>query len=329
MKKYTHLSLGQRYKIEALLATPTPISKREIAQIIGVHVSTVYREIKRNSIQKSKGPNQYKAGAAHNFSKRRAYKPWNQKTKNSDIRRRIFWLLKHGWSPEQIAETCKKRKVPMLSTEAIYQVIYMERKKGNDLTGYLRRGHRRRRKRRLDKQPRVIIKNKVSIHERPKIIDKQKRVGDFEIDLVQCKKGYLLTITERKTLYNIIEKLPNKKSIIVQEAIIKALKSYKGKIYSITSDNGTEFANHEAIAKRMNLQWYFADPYKSQQRGCNENQNGLIREYFKRETNLNSLTREHIKSIQQKINARPRKKNDFISPSKAVTLAHQIKMSHL
>lgn len=322
MKKYTHLSLAQRYKIEALLKTDLP--KREIAKIVGVHVSTIYREIKRNSIQKANIPDKYKADSAQKFSRARAYKPWSHKTKNKDIKRRILWLLNCGWSPEQIAGTCKRRGIEMLSTEGVYLYIYQERKKGNDLTKYLRRRHRRRRKRSLDKQPRVIIKNKVSIHDRPEIINEQKRIGDFETDLVQCKNGYLVTLTERKTLFNIIEKIPDKKACTVKKALLKALKPYKGKVYSITSDNGTEFARHETVAEQIGLNWYFADPYKSQQRGCNENQNGIIREYFKIDTDLDLFTNMDIKNIQQKLNARPRKKNDFLSPTKSLSLNNYV-----
>ena len=322
MTKYTHLSQEQRYQIEALLKTG--ISKRQIAKIVGVHFSTIYRELKRNSIQKIASPDKYKAKVAHDFSRKRTYKPWEQKSKNKDIRRRMFWLLSRNWSPEQISETCKRRGLEMLSTEGIYLWIYQERKLGNDLTKHLRRHHRKRRKRRLDKQPRIIIKNKVSIHDRPKIIDEQGRIGDFETDLMQCKNGYLVTITERKTLFNIIEKIPNKEAASVQKAIVKALEPYKGQVHSITSDNGTEFAYHQIIAEKIETEWYFADPYKSQQRGCNENQNGLFRQYFKRDTNLDLLTDKEIKNIQLKLNARPRKKINFLSPIKYLSLNNYV-----
>src|SRR5690554_838163 len=218
MTKYTHLSLEQRYQIEALLQTG--ISRTKIAEIIGVHRSTVYRELKRNSIQKISIPDKYKAQVADSFYKNRAYKPWNLKRKKPPIIRRIVWLLKSGWSPEQIAETCKMRGLEMLSTEGIYLYIYQEKKEGNDLTQYLACRHRTRRKRKLDRQPRTIIRNKKSIHQRPEIIDEEKRIGDFEVDLMKCKNGYLVTLTERKTLFNLIEKISTKDAFSVQEAIV-------------------------------------------------------------------------------------------------------------
>ena len=89
---------------------------------------------------------------------------------------------------------------------------------------------------------------------------------------------------------------------------------------TITSDNGTEFAYHQEITRQIGIPWYFADPYKSQQRGCNENQNGLIRQFFKRDTDLNSTTDLEIKLVQNMLNRRPRKKNQFVSPNKLLRL---------
>lgn len=229
----------------------------------------------------------------------------------SAVIRRVKWLLNLDWSPEQIVSTCKKRGIDMMSIEAIYLWIYKHRKTGKDYTNNLRRHHRKQRKRKLSKQPRVIIKEKISIHDREEVIDKQERIGDWEADLVKAKNGYIVNITERKSLFNLIELVKTKDAISVQEAIIKALLPYKDKIFSITSDNGTEFANHQKTAKALEIDWYFADPYKSQQRGCNENQNGLIRQYIKRDTDLDLITKEDLKKIQERLNSRPRKKINF------------------
>ena len=205
----------------------------------------------------------------------------------------------------------------MLSTEAIYQWIYDQKQRHKaDYTPLLRRSHRKRRKRRLDKQPRTIIKDKVSIHQRPEEVNTQQRSGDMETDLVQCKGGYLLTITDRKTLFNLIAKLPNKEAATVAAALIIALTPFKEKIHTITSDNGTEFARHKEVAEALNLDWFFADPYSSQQRGCNENQNGLFRQYFTRNTDLSQCNNDYIFKIQNKLNHRPRKKLDYQLPIK-------------
>ena len=311
MKSYAQLTQEQRYQIEALLQAGTP--KTTIAAIVGIDRSTVYREVNRNNTNTAKQP-VYKADLAQFFATKRAYVPKPSASADKAIIRRIRWLITRHWSPEQIAGTCRKRGIEMLSVESIYLWIYDQKKKSVDYAKHLRRHHRKRRKRKLVKQPRVIIKNKVSIHDRPKIVAEQGRTGDFETDLVKCQNGYLVTITERKTLYNFIEKIPNKEAASVQNAIIKALQPYKEIVKTITSDNGTEFANHQKIAQELQCQWFFADPYKSQQRGANENQNGLIRQFFTRKTDLNTIEENEIKIVQNKLNARPRKKANFESP---------------
>lgn len=207
------------------------------------------------------------------------------------------------------------QKLPMLSAEAIYLWLYKQKSKGiKDFTPYLRRHHRKRRKRKLNNQPRTIIKDKISIHQRPAVVTKQKRCGDLETDLVKCTNGYLLTITDRKTLFNFITKLPDKKAATVKEALINTLLPFKDKLFTITSDNGTEFAYHKQIAEHLKINWYFADTYCSQQRGCNENQNGLIRQYFNRKTDLQKHNCQYIQKIQNKLNYRPRKKLNYKAP---------------
>ena len=316
--KYFQLNLEQRYQIQANYEAG--ISATKIAKKLGVHRSTIYRELKRNSNIGAKPPNKYKAQNAQIFAEHRCHRPKVLYTDTSAVIRRVKWLLNLDWSPEQIVKTCKNRGIKMMSIEAIYLWIYTHRKTGKDYTTNLRRHHRKRRKRKLSKQPRVIIKDRISIHQRAEVINKQERIGDWEADLVKAQNGYLVNITERKSLFNIIEIVQTKDAISVQEAIIKALLPYKNKIFSITSDNGTEFANHQKIAQALNIDWYFADPYKSQQRGCNENQNGLIRQYIQRDTDLNLISENDLKKIQKKLNNRPRKKINFLSPKKYLFL---------
>ena len=316
--KFTHLSQGQRYQIEALKAAGH--SQKYIADFLLVNKSTISRELSRNSTQTAKSPDKYKAIQANRFAEKRAFKPGRPKSADRDVERRISWLLKCDWSPEQIASSCAIRGLKMLSTEGIYLWIYNQSRTPIDYTSYLRRHHRKRRKRKLKNQPRTIIKNRVSIDDRPPEVSEQLRFGDVETDLVKCQNGYLLTITERKSLYNLIVKLPNKEAITIQTAMITALFPIKNSVKTITSDNGTEFAYHQKISEVLDVPWFFADPYCSQQRGCNENQNGLIRQYFKRNTDLNLISQNHVTKVQNKLNNRPRKKNNYVSPTKLLNL---------
>jgi IS30 family transposase len=316
--KFIHLSQDQRYQIEALNSAGH--KQAYIAVFLSVHRSTISRELGRNSTQTVKQPGKYKAAQAQHFAEKRAFRPSKWKSADKDVERRLIWLLKQDWSPEQIALVCARRDLQMLSTEGIYLWIYAQKRSPVDYTGYLRRHHRKRRKRKLKNQPRSIIKNRVSIHDRPPEVAEQQRFGDVETDLVKCQNGYLLTITERKSLYNFIVKLPNKEALTIQMAMIATLFPFKQSIKTITSDNGTEFALHRVISEALGVPWYFADPYCSQQRGCNENQNGLIRQYFKRDTDLNEICENTISQVQKKLNNRPRKKNQFVSPVKLLNL---------
>ena len=289
------------------------VSKDIIASQLGVDRSSIYREITRNAKQQCKGSS-YKADFAQHLSLKRKQLRSRYKKRDYAIERRIIWLLKHHWSPEQISMVCDQRNIPMLSIEAIYLWIYDQKRKGIDYTHLLRRHHRKRRKRKLDKQPRSIIKNKVSIDDRPDVVNDQQRVGDMEADLVKCTNGYLLTITDRKSLFNYIRKIPDKTSASVHDAMIAALQPLKPNIKTITTDNGTEFALHQQIAKELNIDWFFAYPYSSWQRGCNENQNGLIRQYASRKTDLEQVSNQTIEQWQKQLNYRPRKKLNFQKP---------------
>jgi IS30 family transposase len=202
----------------------------------------------------------------------------------------------------------------MVSHERIYLWIYQQKRKGVDYCGYLRKGHRSRRKRKNKQTSRQIIKDKTSIEDRPEVVKKQKRVGDIEVDLVQCRKGYLLTATDRKTLFNWVGKVADKSARTVQEKLIKLLKPYKTHLKTVTSDNGLEFASHHKISKELQVDWYFAHPYCAHERGCNENQNGLLRQYAPRSTDLSKISKTTVKNWQKTLNARPRKKLNFEPP---------------
>jgi len=305
------ITLNQRYQIAALLEVATGVAR--IAEMLGYHPSTIYRELNRNSIYSPRG-DVYDPDFADKLCRLRHRLKEKSKRLTTRVCRRIQWLIKHKWSPEQIVSVCRARRLEMISIEGIYQYLYALKKSGLDLCIHLRRKHRKRRKRAHNKHPRELIKDKVNIAKRPKAANKASRTGHMEVDLMKCKNGYLLTMTDRKSTYNIIIKLPNKSSEAVLKALKKIAKKYAWIIKTITSDNGLEFVKHKQAAKCLKAKWFFADPYQSQQRGCNENQNGLIRQYFKRDTDLNQITDEQIMQVQKALNHRPRKKLNFKKP---------------
>ena len=161
------------------------------------------------------------------------------------------------------------------------------------------------------------IANRVSINQRPEVVDEKDRFGDLEMDTIigAHQQGAILTLTERMTNFIFIERLDlGKNAEGLKKQIIDLLLPYKDFIHTITTDNGAEFAEYLAIKKKIKAEIYFAHPYCSWEKGAIEHANKLIRQYVKKESNLNDYTQKQLTGYQYKINNRPRKKLDFESP---------------
>jgi len=163
-----------------------------------------------------------------------------------------------------------------------------------------------------------IIKNKVSIEDRPDIINNRMQFGDWEIDTIVGKnnKGAIVTIVERKTGFILIRKLVGKNAKELAKALVLLMLPFKLLVRSITADNGTEFAEHEYISEKLEADFYFAHPYSSWERGLSEYSNRLIRQYIPKKTDFNNVNHQYINEIQMKLNRRPRKKLKFKTPGK-------------
>ena len=161
------------------------------------------------------------------------------------------------------------------------------------------------------------IKNRVSISERPSIVDDKKRIGDWEIDLVIGKShsGALVTIVERATSFSVFKRIDSKAADIVTAATIALLNPYKDAVLTITADNGKEFAYHEQVAAALEASVYFADPYSSWQRGLNENTNGLLRQWWPKSTDFKQVSQYQIANVLVELNNRPRKRLNYQTPS--------------
>ena len=311
--QYRQLSSEERYVIEILLQEGESIT--QISRILKRNKSTISREIRRN---KPSNAALYLGNAAELLSRIRSRKANSRAWRmTSEMQSKIIHYLKEEWSPEQIKGRMDKEGTPMVSIETIYSFVYSY--KDEDLSQYLRQKKRKRQKRSNKKARRGIIKNRVSIDERPEIVDLKSRFGDFEADTIVGKghKSYLLTITERMSNYNLIAYLPNKDSTNLAKKMEELLEPFKGLVKTITVDNGKEFAGHEKISNKI-AQVYFAHPYSSYERGCNENQNGLIRQYVSKGSCFRKLTSREIQNIQETLNNRPRKKLNFETPQEFV-----------
>ena len=309
MKKYKQLTQEQRYQILAF--RKAGFSMSIMASEIKIDKSTISREISRNSGYRGYRPNQ-----AHDKAIGRRKLAYKRCKMTVSMLSFIISKLKEGWSPEQISGYLKRHNKDPISHERIYQYVRLDTSKGGYLYKYLRRSSKKRKKRygSIDRHGQII--NKVSIDERPAIVDKKTRIGDWEIDTIigKNRQGVLVSIVERKSKITLIRKVVNKSAEVVTNAIVEELMAYRVFVHTITVDNGKEFAYHDKISKELDVKVYFAHPYCSCERGLNENTNGLIRQYFPKKTSFENITDNDIKSVVKKLNSRPRKTLGFATP---------------
>ena len=309
--KYKQLTLTKRYHILTLIKEG--LKQKDIALEIGVHPSTICRELKK---YKSKHKIDYSPEEAHIQTKlNHIQKPKRNaitKQKEKYIRRK----LKEDWSPVQLIGKMKSDTQLSISHETIYKFIYRNKANGGKLFKHLRHKNKRYHKRSNTYQKRGIIIDRIPIDKRPKVVDKKSRVGDWEIDTVIGKnhKGVLVTIVDRKSKFVLIKKVQSKHADVVTKATIELLQPLKSLTHTITADNGKEFAYHKQIASALDTDVYFCDPYSSWQRGLNEHTNGLIRQYIPKKSEFDNISKAEIVTIQNKLNHRPRKSLGFKTP---------------
>jgi transposase, IS30 family len=314
---YKQLDYLTRCKIYGLWRAG--LNQTEIANEIKVHKSTISRELKRNItfVRTKLGSWQYKPDYAQGYAEnRRKEKPKRIKF-TKDVEQFVCEKLKENWSPEQISGYAKKHTLFSISHERIYQFILLDKKKGGSLYKHLRHQHKKYRKRYGSPNRKGPIKNRIMIDDRPKIVDEKKRLGDWEIDTIIGKEHQkaIVTLVERVSKKTLIGQVGTKKADFVTGQIIRLLSEIKPYVLTITADNGSEFAHHEAVAAALETNIYFAHPYHSWERGLNENTNGLIRQYIPKGKDFDELTDADIIAIQDKLNNRPRKSLGFATPN--------------
>lgn len=308
----THITKEQRYTIERLLTKR--MTQKEIGLIINKDKSVISREIHRNKDLRS---GEYRADLAQRkYETRQQEKPKHIRF-NPAIQAAVEGFIQDEYSPDQARATCLKIGFSAVSTERIYQHIWKDKKQGGTLYTFLRRKGRKYRKRGAAKDSRGIIKHRIDIDLRPDIVEKKERFGDLEIDTIIGKnhKGAIVTINDRASGYLWMGKVKQRTAKNVANVAKALLLEDKVFIKTITADNGKEFANHQDIAKYLDLDFYFAKPYHSWQRGANENLNGLIRQYIPKKTDFETVDYAFVKHVQNKLNDRPRKRLNYESPS--------------
>jgi len=306
---YSQLTEGERNQIYAL--KQAKVSHRMIGAILGRDISTIGREIGRNRGQRGYRPKQAQRKAQERRQTPRSFKM------TPEVVSYIEMKICHEHSPEQISCTMGESVGVRVSHERIYQHIWQDKKQGGDLYRNLRiAGVKKRRKRYGKKDWRGKIPNRVDIDQRPAIVEKKTRIGDWEADLVSGvhHRGFLVTLVERTSKYTLIGQVKQKTAADVTAEIVRLLAPSKERVQTITYDNGREFSEHELVNEGLDCQSYFAKPYHSWERGLNENTNGLIRQYFPKGMDLREVSREDITSVMERLNHRPRKTLAFKTP---------------
>jgi IS30 family transposase len=309
MKKYTQLTEVQRYQIEALKKVKK--EQKEIAAVVGVSASTISRELRRN-----RGLRGYRSQQAHTKATTRRKEATKAIKMTAEVLGLIETKLRLDWSPDQVSGWLDLEKRITLSHERIYQHIWADKLQGGDLYKHLRQSKKKRKKKYGSKDKRGQIRNRISIEERPEIVEQKVRIGDWEIDTVIGKnhQGALVTIVDRKSKYTLIKKVDSKHAEVVTRATITLLKPYLDKTLTITADNGKEFAGHERMSQQLGSTVYFAHPYSSWERGLNENTNGLIRQYFTKGSSFENISDKQVEEVMKKLNHRPRKTLNYKTP---------------
>ncbi len=321
-----HLTRSQRDQLQVLIQTDT--KQEEIAALIGCSQSTISRELKR-----SRPPirDRYAANTAQTKAEYRRTQSYNQRKRWHDdpqVLRYVIGELRTGKSPDAIAGRMKRmspwHREHAVSHESIYSYIWKMKEGGGVLHLHLPRKGKRPKFYGLQGASASQIPGRKDISERPKIVDRKERCGDWESDLVVSPRhgrGAVATFAERYSKYF--------QAVLVKDRTADEMVRAATEVFSVlpeelrrtmTHDNGSEICKHGEITKILKIDVYCARPYAAWQRGLNEQTNGLLRRYFPKGTDFSRITPEELAQAVEKINNCPRRSLNYLT-SKEVFLS--------
>ena len=309
MKGYSQLTQEQRYQIYAFKKAGW--TQQEIALELGVHPSTVCRELRRNT-----GGRAYRPRQAHAWAVARQQQRARRPRISPDSWAIVAQRLCDEWSPQQISLRLRAEFCVQVSHESIYQHVYADKRKGGTLHRSLRCQKKRRKRYGSGRQRRGQIAGRRCISERPVSVEQRLSIGDWEADTIvgQGHQQAIVSLVERHSRFTLLRKVERATAEAVKAAMVTLLKPHAAKVRSITADNGKEFAGHQEIAHSLQGDFYFAHPYSSWERGTNENTNGLVRQYFPKKSEFNDVTFEHLRAVVDKLNHRRGKVLGYRTP---------------
>lgn len=318
------LNLYDRQKLQYWLRTKQ--SLREIAKIVRKDHSVLSREILRNGGDRKK----YRADLAQALAdKRRHQRRRGKLDTHPELKEFVISHLKSDWSPEEIAGYLREvsnteTKGVMISHESIYEYVYAKAPKYEKLFLALPQRRPKRRKWGGRKHRKMPVPERISIKERPALVNERIRYGDWESDNLEFKrvmtKGAVSVQCERKSGLVRIHKVAGKKSPVdTVDALTKTIESVPNALMkTMTFDNGIENYRHTELKELFGLDTYFCRPFAPWQKGSVENVNKLLRRYLPRDTDLDSLTDHDLYMIQEKLNNRPRKRLNYQTPNQII-----------
>lgn len=311
---YHQLTQDERYSIARMRARGH--SQREIAHSLGRSPSTISRELWRNQ---SVHDGFYRPSKAQSKAMARRSRTRKKSQFRPQEWAKILAQLRRFWSPKQIQGRRERLRRKPISHETIYRYVRRDRLRGGDLWRSMRHMSKIGRKHRGSPATRGILEGKRHISERPAEVELREELGHFEGDTVMGPDGRycILTLVERVTGYTAIKKLSARNAEQAASALARMLIGLKGRIKTITLDNGTEFHGYKSVEDQFGVKFYFATPYHSWERGTNENTNGLIRQYLPKGMSLKELTQAQCNWIANELNNRPRERLAFRTPAEA------------
>ena len=313
MVSYTHFTQEERVILSAL--SRRGLTQTEIARELRRDQSSVSRELRRCYLGRS-----YHAGEARRIaSKKRARAKQQSRRIENDLWLKTYIIkrLKMYWSPEQIAGRVRVDYGVVICHETIYQYIYNSNPNLRQYLRFKKGKYRRRYGTRIRIQQREEAK-KTRIDQRPGIIERRERLGDWEGDTIMGTRGTgsLITYVDRKSGYALVDCVIRATAEAIKKKTTERFRRLpRQKRHTITYDNGTEFSEYELISRETKMDVYFAYPYHSWERGTNENTNGLIRQFFPKRSSFKNITKRDTKQVEQLLNTRPRKRLAYLTPT--------------
>ena len=315
---YAHLTQKERFFIYHMRMAGWSAAK--MGRALNRHRSTIGREVRRNVTPWGHYLDDHAERKAKARRKAVVVRP---RADDAALMGYVERQIKARWSPEQIAGRLKTAPPThlagkVISHATIYRWIWACPDRAKRLRPHLRVAWRTRRKPYGKPSKRGQIPGRVSIDERPDVVDRRDRLGDWEGDTVVGKgrRGYVLTNVDRASRYLVTRKLDRPTAQAVEHSLYDAMRRLpKSKRQTQTFDNGREFASHKSIAERLGVDVYFAHPYSSWQRGTNENTNGLLRQYLPKSRDFGSLTNFELAGYTWQLNNRPRKCLNYRTPA--------------